>query len=511
MSPLNRCSSSLDSYPTSVTIPGIESSPPEDHQIMVVSCYSDFDKLAHGPRGTAARHPLYVFKFEPSDGSMTLLNIAGDAKDVVNPAFSRFHPRLNVMYTCTEDIEENGIIIAYEIGSEGSMIEIGRVDAGGTSTCYLTLDRDEKNLLAVNYWDSTIVTIPLSTETGNFTGGVLSKYDPKGGKALVATAKKNGGVNHSNNDESTIAARQADPHSHAIVLDPYVGCIAYVPCLGKDLVREFFYDVKRGTIQEELNFLPSGLATGHPDGPRYLAFHPKYNIMYVVNELSSSVAVFSINKALIREINEAARNGESLERYKGKSTFTLIQSVPTIPGAFPKKMNTCGRICLHKSGRFVLVSNRGHQSMAILKVKDHGKNRGLLSSVGFFHTRGETPRHFKFDDSGQYLIVANQDTDNISVFNFNQSSGEIRFTGHDYRVPSPNFVCCCPIHDNDINLDTHFNPQSTFYELSVAESESESNDTDMTANNREKLEKELEKAMHEVDRLKALLLSRSVM
>jgi 6-phosphogluconolactonase (cycloisomerase 2 family) len=214
--------------------------------------------------------------------------------------------------------------------------------------------------------------------------------------------------------------------------------------------------------------------------------------MYAVNELSSTVAVFSVNKTLIREIYEAARKGESLERYRGKSTLTLIQSVPTIPGSFPKKMNTCGRICLHKSGRFVLVSNRGHQSIAILKVKDHGKNRGLLSSVGFFHTRGETPRHFKFDHSGQYLIVANQDTDNISVFNFNQSSGEIRFTGHDYRVPSPNFVCCCPIHDNDINLDTHYNPQSTFYELSVAESESESesNDTDMTANRKTKLEDE---------------------
>jgi hypothetical protein len=151
--------------------------------------------------------------------------------------------------------------------------------------------------------------------------------------------------------------------------------------------------------------------------------------------------------------------------------------------------------------------------MAILKVKDHGKKCGLLSNVGFFHTRGETPRHFKFDHSGQYLIVANQDTDNISVFNFNQSSGELTFTGHDYRVPSPNFVCCCPIHENDTNLDTHFNPQSTFYDLSVAESEteSESNETDMTANSKKKIEHDLEQALNEVDRLKALLLSFSSM
>jgi len=176
---------------------------------------------------------------------------------------------------------------------------MGQVDAGGTSTCYLTIDRDQKNLLAVNYWDSTIVTIPLSFETGNFNGEVSSKYDPKEGKTMVAALKCKGGVNHSNNDDSTIKQRQADPHSHALVLDPYVGCLAYVPCLGKDLVREFFYDKNAGKIQHELNFLPSGLCTGMPDGPRYLEFHPKYNTMYVVNELSSTVSKLTIITSII--------------------------------------------------------------------------------------------------------------------------------------------------------------------------------------------------------------------
>lgn len=194
------------------------------------------------------------------------------------------------MYTCTEDIEENGKIVAYEINSDGELIKLGQADAGGTSTCYLTIDREEKNLLAVNYWDSSLVTIPISLETGEFTGPVSSIYDPKGGKGMNAAAKKNGGANHSNNDESTIKMRQSDPHSHALVLDPYVGCIAYVPCLGKDLIREFYYDKTNGAIKTELNFLPSGLCTGHPDGPRYVEFHPTYRTMYVVNELSSTVS-----------------------------------------------------------------------------------------------------------------------------------------------------------------------------------------------------------------------------
>eukprot|EP00565_Helicotheca_tamesis_P007486 CAMPEP_0185728990 /NCGR_PEP_ID=MMETSP1171-20130828/4406_1 /TAXON_ID=374046 /ORGANISM="Helicotheca tamensis, Strain CCMP826" /LENGTH=523 /DNA_ID=CAMNT_0028397753 /DNA_START=82 /DNA_END=1653 /DNA_ORIENTATION=- len=416
-------------------------------QMFFVTSYSDFEKLAHGPRGTEAAHSVHMYRFHPADGSLVLLNIAGDPKEVMNPAFSRFHPRLNVVYTCTEDIENNGQVIAYAIGPNGELTKIGQVDAGGTSTCYLTIDRAQKNILAVNYWDSTLAVIPISTETGEFTGPIRNMYDPKGGKAMVAAAKKNGGVNHSNNDESTIRQRQADPHSHALVLDPYVGCVAYVPDLGKDLIREFYYDRQAGAIAFEFNFIPSGLCTGMPDGPRYFQFHPTYDIAYVVNELSSTVAVFSVNKALLKEISQAAKEGKSLEKYKGQSTLTLIQSISTIPSAFPTSMNTCGRICVHQSGRFVIVSNRGHESISIFRVKSKGAECGELSQVGYFHTRGETPRHFQFDSSGQYLIVANQDSDSIAIFSFNLSSGEIKYTGNDYRVPSPNFVCNCPARD----------------------------------------------------------------
>lgn len=452
----------------------------------------DFDKLAHGPKGTEAENCLYVYRFNPVDGSMVLLSIAGEKKDLMNPAFSRFHPRLNIVYTCSEDITENGQIFAFAINQDGEMEKVGQVDAGGTSTCYLTIDRHEKNLLAVNYWDSTIVSIPISFETGRFTGPIKSTYDPKFGKKLIAAAKKDGGANHSNNDESTIKMRQADPHSHALVLDPFVGCVAFVPCLGKDLVREFIYNKVKGQIEFEMNYLPSGLCTGHPDGPRYLEFHPTYKTMYVVNELSSTVAVFSVDTKLIREINKAAKDGENLDRFKGCSTLKLIQSISTIPNAFPRKLNTCGRLCLHSSGRFVLVSNRGHQSIAILRVKDSGSTRGQLESVGHFHTRGETPRHFKFDKSGQFLIVANQDTDNLAVFSFNYCSGEIKFTGNEYKVPSPNFICCCPLRDEE----------SQVIPLSDDES-SDSSTSSNSATNKEALEAQLYEALAEVKRLQS--------
>jgi len=457
-------------------------------ELFFVSCYSDFEKLAHGPRGTEASSSIYVYRFHPSDGSMVLLNVSGDPDEVMNPAFTRLHPRFDVVYTCTEDISSEGKIIAYAIDSNGVLTKISEINAGGKSTCYLTIDNAQKNLLAVNYWDSTIVTIPISLETGEFTGPLNSVYDPKGGKALISAARKDGGVNHSNNDESTIKMRQADPHSHAIVLDPYFGRMAYVPCLGKDLIREFFYNAEKGCIDKEINSLPSGLSMNRPDGPRYVVFHPTFDIMYVVNELSSTVAVFSVNRKLLREMNADAKEGLCMDHFKGKSTLTLIQSIKVIPRAFPTKMNTCGRICVHASGRFVLVSNRGHQSIAVLRVKTKGLKRGQLELANYFHTRGETPRHFVFDSSGQFLLVANQDSDNISVFNFNQCNGDLKFTGNEYRVPSPNFVCSCPLNDDEntdlyekeFEIETmierqsdHSSSSSTGLELQLSEAKAE--------------------------------------
>eukprot|EP01082_Thalassiosira_pseudonana_P008954 g7914.t1 g7914 contig26:556548-558268(+) len=339
-----------------------------DQQLFFVTSYSDFDKLAHGPRGHSAKHTLRVYKFD-TDGSLVLLHVAGEGALVINPAFSRFHPRLNVVYTCTEDIEENGQILAYEINTDGSLVEIGRVDAGGTSTCYITIDKDQKHLIAVNYWDSSLVVIPLSKETGGFAGPIQNTYDPRQGLAMKAAAKKHGGANHSNNDDTTIAQRQVDPHSHALVLDPFEGCVAYVPDLGKDLVREFWYDKEGGKIGSELNVLPSGLSTGKADGPRYFEFHPRFNVAYVVNELSSTVAVFRVDRELLSEIARAAKLKQPMDKFKGRSTLKLIQSIKTVPSAFPTQMNTCGRICVHQSGRFVIVSNRGHESITIFRVK----------------------------------------------------------------------------------------------------------------------------------------------
>jgi hypothetical protein len=101
---------------------------------------------------------------------------------------------------------------------------------------------------------------------------------------------------------------------------------------------------------------------------------------------------------------------------------------------------------IHPSGRFVLCSNRGHDSVAVFRVELEAEIPGMLTLVGISHTTGMTPRHFKFDPSGQWLLAANQDSNSVATFNFNAASGEMTYVGMQHQVPSPNFVACFSCH-----------------------------------------------------------------
>eukprot|EP00933_Yihiella_yeosuensis_P020912 TRINITY_DN16687_c0_g1_i1.p1 TRINITY_DN16687_c0_g1~~TRINITY_DN16687_c0_g1_i1.p1 ORF type:complete len:433 (-),score=69.78 TRINITY_DN16687_c0_g1_i1:73-1371(-) len=401
-------------------------------QLIVVSCYTRFDNLAHGPRGKEAKKSLYTFWMDPQDGQMVLLSVTEE--ECMNPAFSRFHPKKNVMYTCTESVAEAGEIDTWAVcPKSGKLTKLGGCSASGTSTCYITLDKTCENMLVVNYWDATIGIFSLDKETGK-VNALRSLFDPNNGKPMKARHDKH--VNHSENDANAQKERQADPHSHAVILDPFFGRIAYVPDLGMDVIRQFFYDPEAGKLSAA-GLLSSGPAGRKALGPRYIEFHPTLPVCYVVNELASDVSVFAFN----REAAEALIKGGHEKAAEAKPTIRLVQSIRTIPDAYPGELNTCGRITVHSSGNFVLVSNRGHDSITVFRVHHESQNEGLLSVAATQHTRGATPRHFQFDGSGQWLITANQDSDNIGVFRFNLATGKLDWTGQQYSVPSPNFVC----------------------------------------------------------------------
>jgi 6-phosphogluconolactonase (cycloisomerase 2 family) len=225
-----------------------------------------------------------------------------------------------------------------------------------------------------------------------------------------------------------------------VVLEPHYGVVAYIPDLGRDVVRELYYDREKGELAP-LHVQACGPPENGPHGPRYIEFHRQLPIAYVINELSSYVAVFHLDMKALAAI---AVDGPGAAR---KPTLRYVQSISTVPAAWPRKDNTCGRICCDPSGNFVLVSNRGHDSIAVLRVEKESVLPGLLTSVGIFHTRGMTPRHFQFDPSGQWLLACNQDNDRVGVFQFNVQSGTLVWTGNYHNINSPNFVMVTNPHE----------------------------------------------------------------
>ena len=84
--------------------------------------------------------------------------------------------------------------------------------------------------------------------------------------------------------------------------------------MGKDVIRELFYDEKDSVIVTELNSSSYTLNSGEPNGSRYVELPHVYDKMYVVNKQNSTVAVFQADKRLIFLINAAVKNGKSIDQ-----------------------------------------------------------------------------------------------------------------------------------------------------------------------------------------------------
>ncbi|HEY8602175.1 MAG TPA: beta-propeller fold lactonase family protein, partial [Thermomicrobiales bacterium] len=95
------------------------------------------------------------------------------------------------------------------------------------------------------------------------------------------------------------------------------------------------------------------------------------------------------------------------------------------------------QIAAHPNGRFVYVSNRGHDSIAIFGIAQESGRVALLANEP---TGGRTPRNFALDPAGAFLYVANQNSESIVCFRVDQETGLLADTGHLVHVPAPTCV-----------------------------------------------------------------------
>jgi 6-phosphogluconolactonase (cycloisomerase 2 family) len=203
---------------------------------------------------------------------------------------------------------------------------------------------------------------------------------------------------------------QSTPHPHHCPFDP-TGRIVVVPDKGLDRLFVFRLDTAKGTL---VPAEPASVKTRSGAGPRHIGFNPRLPYAYVINELDSTVATY---------------------RFGSSGMLEPLQVLPSIPATFTGD-NTGGAVGVAPSGRFVYVSNRGHDSVGVFRVDEA---TGLLAPVTWEPTKGATPRFIGLDPTGARLYAANQRGDTIVEFDVNEADGTLKATGRIVVAGTP--VC----------------------------------------------------------------------
>jgi 6-phosphogluconolactonase (cycloisomerase 2 family) len=113
----------------------------------------------------------------------------------------------------------------------------------------------------------------------------------------------------------------------------------------------------------------------------------------------------------------------------------MRQTISTLSPGFAGS-NFCSEILVSKDGRHVYAGNRLHDSIGIFAVGSDGR----LTYVGEEWTRGDYPRSFSFDPTGNFLFCCNQRADVVTVFRVDRASGRLSFTGHYAAVGNPSHI-----------------------------------------------------------------------
>jgi 6-phosphogluconolactonase (cycloisomerase 2 family)/sirohydrochlorin ferrochelatase len=333
---------------------------------------------------------INVYRVDEVIGGWTHLQNIGELE---NPSLFTLNRASTRLYSVHGG---RNLISAFAIDRQtGALTLLNQVDCQGNNPVDSALDPTERFLVIANYGTGAVAVMPIDQD-----GRLLpvSQVIP-----LEGTPGPD-------------PKQQASSHPHAVIFDP-TGQFVIVPDKGFD--RTFFFRFQDGiltpTEQRHVDSAPGA-------APRHTTFHPTLPVLYVNNELDSTVAVFDW------------AGGRATER----------QVVSTVPQGHADGVtggdagpNTTAEIAASPCGRYLYVSNRGLDSIVQFVVTP---GSGLLTYAGSVPTGGAKPRFFTLGPRGKHLYAANQDSDDITVFHVDQESGSLIPTGIRVSVSSPSAI-----------------------------------------------------------------------
>jgi 6-phosphogluconolactonase len=379
-----------------------DSPPPSQKFLVFVGTYTD----------KTDSKGIYAYEFDTATGKLTPRGLAAETP---NPSWVTIHPNGKFLYAANESGKQSTITAFSLNGDTGvfgrqkvelydptKLTLLNQLPALGEDPCYLSFDKTGKFLFVANYTSGNVVVFPILPD----------------GKLGPATANvKDTGTLGPNKE------RQEAPHAHWVQVSGD-NRFAYVSDLGLDALLVYRFDPSYANFEgsmlgdakgpsAELPASTNRLILSPGTGPRHAAFLANGDFMYVLGELQSTVTVFK-------------------NRYEPGSS---IRQISALPMGYSGR-NDAAEIAIHPNGKWLFVSNRGHDSIAVFAIDPQ---KGTLTPAGHYPTGGKEPRHFAIDPTGQFLLAENQNSNSVVTFRINQATGGLAQVSVLEGVPSP--VC----------------------------------------------------------------------
>ena len=331
---------------------------------------------------------IYVFEFNGLDGSVKELSHVKTS----NSSYIAISPNKKYVYAVNENANitgKGGSVTSFLFDKKsGNLKKINTQSSQGNHPCYISVDKTGKWIVTGNYSSGNFAVLPVN----------------KNGELQPASQI----IQHYGKSIDT--ARQNSPHVHTTVISKNNKSL-YVTDLGTDKIMIYGFDGKTGKVTASS---PEFILTPAGSGPRHLDISPDNMFLYVLQEMSGNIVLYSL---------------------KNKS-FNELQTISNLPANFK---GAAGSADIHISpdGNFLYASNRGQlNTIVIYKIN---KITGHITFVSLQSTLGLGPRNFNFDLSGKYLLVANQNSNEVVIFKRNIKTGLLSDTGNRISVGKP--VC----------------------------------------------------------------------
>jgi 6-phosphogluconolactonase len=325
-----------------------------------VGCFTTPERKARGDG-------INVYAIDAETGAWRHVQRLGE---LVNPSFLILSGDGRFLYSVHGDLD---YATAYSVnGTTGEIAVLNRAATGGRNGVRQAIDPSGRFMVVANYASGSVAVLPVGTD-----GRLADQHQLLPLEGQIGTHR----------------AEQASSHPHDVVFDPS-GRFVLIPDKGLDRVFVFRFDAASGRLA------PAGSVASRPGaGPRHLAFHPRLPVVWVLNELDSTVATYRWDAAA--------------------GTLTPLQVLTTLPADF-FGASTAAEIAVSADGRHVYGSNRGNDTVSIFTAD---AQTGMLTASGVEPTQGRDPRFIAVDPTGRYLLAANEQGDTIVPFRLDAAPG----------------------------------------------------------------------------------------